>query len=324
MLLADRFRPTPRQYLRICRVAVLALAAIIVTGATVRLTGSGLGCTDWPLCEEGKPVAPMEFHAMVEFVNRLITGLVSAAVIAAVLGSRRRTPRRRDLTAWSWLLVGGVVAQIVIGAFVTISELKYSVVAVHFLVSMVLVWAAVVLTHRAADAGLDADAEAGRAVPVWRRTDRPWSVEGRGLVALGTAVLVSGSIVTSAGKHPGATTGHDGTEHVVERLPLDIGSVARVHSAFVWLLCLLTLVIVIRTRRDAGPVGRAARELLVVIVAQGALGYVQYFSGVPALMVAFHVAGATLVWVMAVRLALVAAGTPQRVAAREPAIAAAQ
>lgn len=316
----DRFRPTPRQYRRVCQVAVLALAAIIVTGATVRLTGSGLGCTDWPLCEEGRPVAPMEFHAMVEFVNRLITGLVSVAVAAAVLASLRRIPRRRDLTAWSWLLVAGVVAQILIGAVVTLSELRYSVVAVHFLVSMVLVWAGVVLAHRAGDPELDVDASAGRDVPVWRRPDRRWTPHGRGLFGLGAAVLVTGSIVTSAGKHPGATTGHDGTEHVVERLPLDIGSVARIHSAFVWLLCLLTVVVVVRTRRDGGAGGRAARELLIVIVAQGTLGYVQYFSGVPALMVAFHVAGATLVWVMTLRLAFATAEVRTPADSREPAV----
>ena len=127
---------------------MLALSAIIVTGAAVRLTGSGLGCSDWPSCEEGEFVASLSFHPMVEFVNRLITGLVSFAVALAVLGSIRRTPRRKDLTAWSWSLVAGVVAQIIIGAAVTLSELKYSVVAVHFLVSMALVAASTLLVHR--------------------------------------------------------------------------------------------------------------------------------------------------------------------------------
>lgn len=302
VLFAERFRPTPRQYLRITQVALGALCAIIVTGAAVRLTGSGLGCTDWPLCEEGQPVAPMEFHAMVEFVNRLITGAVSAAVAVAVLGSLRRTPRRRDLTRWSWVLVLGVVAQIIIGALVTLTELKYSVVAVHFLVSMVLVWAGVVLVHRAGDTTLDE--------PGASPASRPrWTNEGRALAALGTAVLVTGAMVTSAGKHPGARPDQAGVEHVVERLPLDIGQVTRVHSVLVWLLCALTLSIVWRLRGRTGPAAHAANQLLIVIVAQGAIGYTQYFTGVPALLVLVHVGGATLAWIMTLRLAFATAVT---------------
>lgn len=301
VLLADRFRPTPRQYLRITQVALFGLSAIIVTGAAVRLTGSGLGCTDWPLCEQGRPVAPLEFHPMVEFVNRLITGLVSASVILAVLGSTRRRPRRTDLTRWSWFLVAGVVAQIVIGAFVTLSELKYSVVAVHFLVSMVLVWAAVVLMHRAAE---------DDAAP-----KRRWPVEANVLVGLATAVLVSGAMATSAGKHPGALPDATGVEHVVERLPFDISSVVRVHSVLVWLLCLSTIVVALRLRRRSSGAASACTHLLIAVVAQGALGYIQYFSGVPALLVAFHVAGATLVWIMTLRVAFASAADPGSVPA---------
>lgn len=316
MLLADRLRPTPRQYVRITQIALAGLAAIIVTGASVRLTGSGLGCSDWPLCEEGQPVAAMEFHPMVEFVNRLITGLVSAAVALAVLGSMRRRPRRADLTRWSWFLVAGVVAQIVIGAFVTLSELDYSVVAVHFLVSMVLVWAAVVLMHKAADAELDRpDVLDGSVTPPPRR----WTTEAKVLAGLGTAVLVSGATVTSAGPHPGAFADSDGVEHVVERLPLDIGSIVRVHSVLVWLLVAATVITAVRLRDRSPGALQACTQMLVVVVAQGALGYVQYFSGVPALMVGFHVAGAVLVWVMALRVGFVTAGAAPATAAASPA-----
>lgn len=311
VLLADRFRPTPRQYLRITQIALAGLALIIVTGAAVRLTGSGLGCTDWPLCEQGQPVAALEFHPMVEFINRLITGLVSVAVALAVLGSLRRRPRRRDLTRWSWFLVGGVVAQIIIGAFVTLSDLKYSVVALHFLVSMVLVWAAVVLMHRAADTAADRPEVISGAVTTARRR---WITEAKLLVGLGTAVLVSGSMATSAGKHPGALSDSLGVEHVVARLPFNITAVVRVHSVLVWLLCFATIVTVLRLRRGSAAAMTACTQLLVVIVAQGALGYVQYFSGVPALMVGFHVAGAILVWIMALHVAF-ATAVPDEAAA---------
>ena len=311
VLLAERFRPTPTQYLRITQVALVALCAIIVTGAGVRLTGSGLGCSDWPLCEEGELVAALEFHPMVEFVNRLITGLVSVAVIAAVLGSLRRIPKRRDLTRWSWGLVLGVVAQIIIGAFVTKTELKYSVVAVHFLVSMVLVWASVVLIIRSADTELDDLLASGGDLS--SRSKKRWTTEAKALVTLGTAVLISGATVTSAGKHPGARPDTYGVEHVVKRLPLDIGSVVRIHSLLVWALCAVTVLIVLRLRTRGPAAMKAATELLVVIVAQGGLGYIQYFSGVPALMVAFHVAGSILVWVMTLRLAFATASLPATV-----------
>ncbi|HEX6596096.1 MAG TPA: COX15/CtaA family protein, partial [Acidimicrobiales bacterium] len=105
-------RITPAAYRRLTLVAAIAVGFIIVTGGAVRVTGSGLGCPDWPTCDDSRVVAPLEYHAMVEFVNRTITGLVSIAVILAVLGALFRTPKRRDLTWLSLGLIGGVLAQI--------------------------------------------------------------------------------------------------------------------------------------------------------------------------------------------------------------------
>lgn len=284
---------SPTAYRRIAAAALAALSAIIVTGAAVRLTGSGLGCSDWPTCEENQFHASLELHPMVEFVNRLITGVVSAAVIAAVLGSMRRTPRRRDLTQWSWVLVAGVVAQIVIGAFVTLSELEYSVVAVHFLVSMVLVWAAMVLWDRSGRADDD------------QRTRR-WPVPIRVLTTLSTAVLITGSMVTSAGPH-------SGDDEATKRLPIDLGQTARVHSVLVWITLALTAWLAVSTGRGGNAATgsprarRAVTDLLLALVAQGAVGYVQYFTGVPELLVGVHVAGATAVWILVLRLAFVMA-----------------
>ena len=300
MILEERFRPTPGQYVMITRIAVGALAAIIVTGAAVRLTGSGLGCSDWPVCEKNRLVAALEFHPMIEFVNRLITGIVSVAVIVAVLGSLRRRPRRRDLTRWSTVLVVGVVAQILIGAVVTLSKLEYSVVAIHFLVSMGLVWAACVLVDLA-----------GRPDGM-AQVPRRWMRETRVIVGLATAVLVSGALVTSAGPHPGALPDGAGVEHAVRRLPIDFTSIVRIHSILVWCLCAVVVVTAARIATGrlsgVGPTGtRALQELLVAVLAQGAIGYIQYFTGVPALLVAVHVAGATLVWIMALRLAFATA-----------------
>ncbi|MEO6987726.1 MAG: COX15/CtaA family protein, partial [Aquihabitans sp.] len=137
----DRMRRpiAPDAYRRITAVALALLILIVVTGAAVRLTGSGLGCSDWPNCTDTQFVAPMEFHPMVEFVNRLVTGLVSIAVALAVLGSLRRAPRRRDLTWLSLGLVAGVIAQILVGRIVVVSGLNPWWVQVHMVVSVLLV-----------------------------------------------------------------------------------------------------------------------------------------------------------------------------------------
>ena len=151
-----RLRLSPARYRRLCVGALVALIAIVVTGAAVRLTGSGLGCTDWPTCSEDRLVAPLELHPMVEFVNRLITGVVSVAVIAAVAGAVARVPRRADLVWLALGLVAGVVAQILLGAALVLADLDPRFTIGHFLLSAVLVANAVVLAHRA---GLETGAD---------------------------------------------------------------------------------------------------------------------------------------------------------------------
>jgi cytochrome c oxidase assembly protein subunit 15 len=286
-------RLTPTTYRRITLAALLALCGIVVTGAAVRLTGSGLGCSDWPTCEDDRLVAPLEYHAMVEFVNRTITGLVSVAVVLAVLGSLVRVPRRRDLTWWSLGLVAGVVGQIVLGGLTVLFHLNPVLVQCHFLLSMILVWDAVVLHHRAA---LPEDA-AGRAVVGTRPPELV--VRLATLVpVLAVGLLVAGTVVTGTGPHGG--------DQEVERLPLEIEAVARTHGIVAVLFLLCTLGLVLAARRSPGltTVVRWSTLLLWVAAAQAALGYWQYFNGVPPLAVGIHVALATLVWVLAVQVAL--------------------
>jgi cytochrome c oxidase assembly protein subunit 15 len=284
--------------------ALLLLAFIIVTGASVRLTGSGLGCSDWPTCEEDQLVAEVgDLHAMVEFVNRVITGLVSIAVIAAVLGSMARKPRRADLTAWSWGLVAGVIGQIILGALVVREHLPPQLVMGHFLLSMVLVWNAAVLHHRA---GLPDDTIPRRQLPAMQS-------QVRVLTVLATIVLVTGTFVTGAGPHSGSETEEtrdaleaqgadvsslDPSAFEVERLPFDVPDVARVHSISVLVVLALTVWVAVglRDRRDVPDLRRGVQTLVSVIVVQGAIGYVQYFTDVPALLVGIHVAGSIGVW----------------------------
>jgi cytochrome c oxidase assembly protein subunit 15 len=273
-------RLSPRAYQRITLIALVALVFIIVTGAAVRLTGSGLGCSDWPTCEENSLVAPLEYHAMIEFVNRLITGLVSAAVIVAVLGSLVRQPRRRDLTWWSLGLVAGVIGQIILGGLTVLFELRPPFVIAHFVLSMVLVWNAVVLHQRGRFASV-------ASLPVVAPKVRALS---RVLIVSASAVILTGTIVTGTGPHGG--------DEEVDRLSFSLEAVARVHSATVWIFLALTIVMLIVLRKTGAPasVDRHAWLLVGAIVVQGAIGYIQYFTGVPPWLVILHVFGSVVIW----------------------------
>ncbi|MFA9564351.1 MAG: heme A synthase [Acidimicrobiales bacterium] len=278
----------PSTYHQITKFALLALATIVVSGAAVRLTGSGLGCSDWPTCEQDRLVAEFEFHPMVEFVNRLFTGVVSIAVALAVLGSLRRQPYRRDLVNWSWGLVAGVVAQILLGAVTVRLELTPVTVMAHFLVSMVLVWNAVVLVERS-----DPDPPPRvHPVPSLRRLIQA-------LTVLTAVVLVSGTVVTGAGPHGG--------DDRADRINVTLQSVARVHSILVLTLIALALVIAWRVRDQDGPLRTRLTWALGAMVAQGAVGYTQYFAGVPAAVVGIHILGSLIVWITVLRLQLLMA-----------------
>jgi cytochrome c oxidase assembly protein subunit 15 len=195
---------SPARYITLTRAALASLTIIVITGGAVRLTGSGLGCSDWPNCEEDQFVASLEYHALIEFVNRLFTGVVTVAVVAAVLGSLRRTPRRPDLVWWSWGLVAGVIAQILLGAVLVKTDLDPRFTMGHFLLSMVLLWNATVLMHRAEQrddpitvGGWTDDFDVATGIQTRLRR---WT---RAMVALGVVVLVLGTVVTGSGPHSG-------------------------------------------------------------------------------------------------------------------------
>ncbi len=275
----ERFTLTPGRYRVVVAVALALLAAIVVTGAAVRLTGSGLGCEDWPNCSNEQFIAASNVNQAIEQVNRLFTGLVSLSVIAAVLGSLRRRPYRRDLVWWSWGLVAGVVGQVVLGGITVLLSLNPYVVAAHFVLSQVLVANAVILLWRNGQAP-------GPRAPVVDRTDL---VISRVAVAFAALMMISGPAVTGSGPHAG--------DERAERFGWFIPDVTRVHSINMWLFLATLLVVLVRLGRRGAPEGviRRGRALLAAIVAQGAIGYTQYELGIPAWLVAFHIAGATLV-----------------------------
>lgn len=280
---------SPATYRRLTLLALVALCAIIVTGGAVRLTGSGLGCSDWPGCEQERFVAPLELHPMVEFVNRLITGVVSVAIALAVLGSLRRQPRRRDLTLLSLGLVGGVVAQILLGMLTVEYELAPPLVMGHFLLSLVLVTNAVVLHERASE---DEPSPLALSARLRRLTLAL-------LPALAVAV-VAGTIVTGTGPHGG--------DEDARRFGFDIETVTRLHSIAVLAFLGLLLAVLGVAGREGAPARfqQRAQQLLVITCVQAGIGWVQWFAGVPALLVGLHILGATLTWVAACRVAMLA------------------
>lgn len=276
---------SPARYRAITGTALAALVVIVITGASVRLTGSGLGCSDWPTCEEDQLVADLEMHAMIEFVNRVITGFVSLAVIAAVLGSFFRAPKRRDLLWLSLGLVAGVIGQIILGAFVVLSHLNPWLVLWHFMLSMVLVANAVVLHARAGTDDAPPPLDPGRSSRRWYR----WPIS-----TLTLAAIFVGTLVTGSGPHSGS---HDG--EAIDRLPFEIPSIARVHGLTVAALVITVVATLWHLHRTHAPAGEQwrARLVLASLILQAGVGYVQYFSGVPVILVGIHVAGATFTWI---------------------------
>jgi cytochrome c oxidase assembly protein subunit 15 len=281
---------TPARYRSIAVGALAALAVIIVTGAAVRLANSGLGCDDWPRCSTTKLVDVSSRHAAIEQINRFFTGVVGVAVIAAVMASQRRTPRRADLTRLSWWLVFGVLANAILGGVSVKVDLHPLAIQGHMLLSMFLIAVGTLLVRRAGEPdGVDRRPTVGRRLQLLVRVQY-------GVVWL---AIVTGTIVTGAGPHAGDET--------AQRLDVAIPTVARLHGVTVTVAIASAVVIAWLIRRDArarAALQPAVQRWIVVGVAQAALGYVQYFTDVPALLVGFHVAGATLVMWVSTRLLL--------------------
>ena len=239
--------------------------------------------SDWPNCNSQRFVDVSSGHAAIEQVNRLFTGCVSVAVIAAVLTAYFRNPRRRDLVLLAWGLVAGVVAQIVIGAIVVVTGLNPWANMTHFLVSMALVTCAFMLER---SSRIPSVSRVLREVPHNVRTIHHLVV-GWAFVA-----IVTGTVVTATGPHAGAPD--------VVRFGFRLVSVARVHSVSVLVTVFFLVLAMIRLRNVPGTCAASTRQALAtmafVAVIQGSIGYLQYFTGVPVVLVGVHVAGATALW----------------------------
>jgi cytochrome c oxidase assembly protein subunit 15 len=268
------------------------MVLIVVTGGAVRLTGSGLGCSSWPGCEPGHFVAPLGYHHWVEFGNRIVSGFVVVVSLLAVVAASLRTPRRRDLTWLAAGLVAGVLGQVVLGALTVHFDLRPPWVMAHFLLSMLLVLDAAVLHWRSTEA------DAHGAIVV-RREVRWLSA---GIVGVGAAVLVLGTIVTGTGPHSG--------DKRSTRFDLDLRTVAQAHADAVMLLIGLTVALgLLLAATGAWQRTRQHYRLLMgVLAVQAAIGFTQYALHLPAGLVEVHILGATLFWLAAVRMQLATHG----------------
>jgi heme a synthase len=305
--LKSRLEISPRRYAQVTLVALVALSLIVLTGAAVRLTGSGLGCPDWPKCYGGS-TPPLEMHAVIEYGNRLLTGFVGFAVIAASVLAFFRRPYRRHLALFGALLPLGVVGQAILGALVVKYHLAPGLVMSHFILSMMLLDAAFAL------------AWCSRYEPWERRrsADRlsVWAV--RALIPLGQLTILAGTIATASGPHAGAHEGQlvhrfdfEGTgtlEWIVQRHAV-IATVYGIAAIAVWFLL-----------RRPGADRRALKPLtlvLALLALQGAIGGIQWALELPAGVVWLHIAIATANW-LAMLWTVAAAGRLERLSEPSP------
>ena len=303
-----KFSVTPELYAKVTMIALAALALIVLTGAGVRLTGSGLGCPDWPKCHGGY-VAPADTHAVIEYGNRLLTGFVGLAVIAASVLAFFRRPYRWHLALFGALLPLGVLGQAILGALVVKYHLAPGLVMSHYILSMLLLDAAFAL------------AWCSRYEPGERRasSDRlgVWAV--RGLIPLGQLTILAGTIATASGPHAGA---HEG--ELVHRFDFEgtgtLEWVVQRHSALATVFGLAAIGVWLLLRRPGGD-RRAQRPLVVLLgllALQGAVGGLQWALELPAEIVWLHVALATLTWI-AVLWTVATAGRIEPRGSRQPA-----
>jgi len=307
---------TPRQYAYVAYAALVALTLIVLTGAAVRLTGSGLGCPTWPKCY-GNVYPPLNTHALIEFSNRLLTAPVSIAAGAAWLLALRRRPYRRDLVWLGALLPLGVIGQAILGGFTVRGDLDYGWVMGHFALSMLIIAAAAALAWRAGrSAGrspIGARAPDGPepAAPAPRApADRTLVWSARALVALGALTIFAGTAATAAGPHAGGSPGQK-----INRLSFDgratMDFVIHRHAeiAFAFALAALAVRWLARSRAADPTVRRSLTALCLLLALQGAVGLDQYETHLPTELVWVHVGIACAAWI-ATLWAAYAAGSP--------------
>ena len=276
--------------------ALAASMLIVVTGAIVRVTGSGLGCDTWPNCttETLAPTAEMGVHGLIEFGNRLLAIVLCMIVGWLIVVARLQRDADPDITRWAWAQFWVIVLNAVVGGITVWTRLSPFVVAGHFLAAMLLVTAATVTWHKVRAARED-DHRLADLAPTTQRL-------ATGLLAATAALVILGTLVTGTGPHAGDSAD-------VPRMPFDWTGVTILHGAAAVLAGTTALTLWVITPRAVSPrLHRRATTFLMFFAAQAVVGVIQVAAGLPELVVVLHLLGSALVWIGAVRVLLDARG----------------
>jgi len=274
---------------RLTTANVAFLVVVVVSGAIVRLTNSGLGCRDWPNCSATQFVSVSTHHAAIEQINRILSGAIGVPLGFTVLGASQLTPRRADLVRLSWTLFGLFWFEAVLGGISVEVKLAWVSVMGHFLLALALVGVALAIRQRAREGPGPRRALVTPHALVLVRVMYVWTI----------GVVIAGTLVTAAGPHGG--------DQNTKRLNIPLTDLARIHGVSVDALVVLTCVTAVVLVRSHAPrtVLTTTSLAIAAMVAQGILGYVQYAEAIPVLLVGFHVFGAVVVFAAVQQLQLV-------------------
>ncbi|MGA4842694.1 COX15/CtaA family protein [Streptomyces sp. G45] len=294
--IAERWTPTERTVRRAALSSLVMTVVIVVTGGAVRLTGSGLGCPTWPKCTDESLTATSEmgFHGVVEFGNRMLTYVLCAAVGWAIIAARAQKPWRRSLTRYGWAQFWLVMGNAVLGGIVVLVGLNPYTVAAHFLLSTALIAVATAMWQRTREGDAQPRPLVGKAVAqlVWV------------LTSVTVLLIAVGTVVTGAGPHAGDSS--DVPRMNVGAVGLDWEGVTKLHAVLAWVVVTLAFALWFVLKAVDAPRGPLARtrDLFLILLAQGVVGYVQYFTDLPEVLVATHMLGSCLVWIGTLRVLL--------------------
>ncbi|MFE1176271.1 heme A synthase [Streptomyces sp. NPDC058773] len=290
-LIARRWQPSAAFVRRAALATVVMAVIIVVTGGAVRLSQSGLGCSTWPKCTPDSltPTAAMGVNGLIEFGNRMLTYVLCAVVGLFIIAARARHPRRRSLTRLGWAQFWLVMSNAVIGGITVLTGLNPYIVSSHFLAATALLTVAVLSWKRAAEGD-----EEPRDLVARPARQLAWL-----LVAATGALTVIGTVVTGTGPHAGDAK-------KVHRIPLDWREITQLHVDFVYIVVGLSVALWFTLRAVKAPAAprRVLLELFACIAAQGVIGYVQYFMGLPEIVIGLHLLGSALVWIWVLRVSL--------------------
>ncbi|MDX6718256.1 MAG: heme a synthase [Solirubrobacteraceae bacterium] len=301
--MSDRLTIAPERCALVARAALVMLTLIVLTGAAVRVTGSGLGCPTWPKCTDDSLYTQLTTHGLIEFGNRVLTFFVGFAAIGAFLAAVRRRPFRRDLVLLALLLPLGVVAQAVLGGFTVLYDLAPGFVMSHYILSMLILVACVALDWRA---HREPDEREPRVA-----SDRLVAFGAWALVPVGAITIVAGTAASAAGPHAGGA----GTGDVIKRLTFKgadtLRYVVEQHARLATLLGVLAVAVWVLARRRGATAQqrRPLTALCVLLALQGVVGGLQYALELPAEIVWVHVVLAATTW-LAILWTVAAVGMP--------------